>query len=61
MNSTYRDEEPRYGYWVVGRTREHQIVQRQVNTNKGIQINGPWKKFGHKELEVLSEAKYLFS
>ena len=52
-----RDEGTRYGYWAVGHTRG--IVRGQVNTNGGIQINGLWKKFGHKELEMLFEEKYL--
>ena len=51
----YRDEGPRYRYWAVGHTRG------QVNTNESIQFNGPWKKSGHKELEMLSKEKHILS
>ena len=43
----------------MGRVRGYQIVRGQVNTDGGIQVNGPWKKSGHKELEMLFEEKYL--
>ena len=54
-----RDKGPIYKHWAVGRARGRRIVQGQVNTNEGIQINGPWKKSGHKELGTLSEDKHL--
>ena len=56
-----KDEGPRYRYWAMGYARGHQIAGGQVNTNEGILVNGPWKKYGHKELGVLSEEKYLLS
>ena len=37
------------GPWAVGRARGCQIAQGQINTSEGIQINGPWKKFGYNE------------
>ena len=43
----------------MGRARGYQITRGQVNANEGIQINGPWKRFGHKELGTLSEEKHL--
>ena len=55
-----RDEGPIYKYWVMGRARAHQIARGQVNINKGIHVNGLWKKSDHKELEMLSKEKYLF-
>ena len=54
-----KEEGPRYRYWAVGHVRECQIAWGQVNTNEGIPVNGPWKKYGHKELEMLSKEKYL--
>ena len=43
----------------MGRAREHKRVRGQVNTNGGIQVNGPRKKSGYKELEMFSDEKYL--
>ena len=54
-----RDEGPKYEYWAMGRARGHQIPRGQVDTNGSIQINGLWKKPGHKELEMLFDEKYL--
>ena len=43
----------------MGHAWGHQIAQGQVNTNEGVPVNELWKKYGHKELETLSEEKYL--
>lgn len=29
------------------------------NNDMGLHNNGPWKEFGHEELKILSEEKYL--
>ena len=41
INVICRDEGPKYGYWAMGRVRRHQVVLGQVNTDGGIQVNGP--------------------
>ena len=45
----------------MGRVREHQIAQGQVNTNEDVPINGLWKKSSPKELETLFKEMCLIS
>ena len=46
---------------VIGPCSRTSSSLRIGNCDEGLQDNGPWKGFGHKELEMLSEEKYLFS
>ena len=54
-----RDERPRYRYWAVSHARGLQVAWGQIDTSEDIQINRPWKKFGHNKQEMLFEEKYL--
>ena len=56
-----RDEGPKYRYWAMGRTRGCQVARGQIDTSKGIQINGSWKKSSHNEQKMLFKEKYLLN
>ena len=45
--------------WGRGLCPKTSSSPRTGNDDGGLQDNGPWKGFGHEELEMLFEEKYL--